>query len=144
MEILESIGELGFRSTQTLSLAEVLYEQGRFSDAAEMVGASEGLGASDDLVNQIMGPGIRAKLLAQEGQIEDAVAMAEEAVAMTEGIDFWETLWSASENLGEVYRLAGRREDAIGAFGQALDVCERKGAVAVVERIHRMIAAVSD
>ena len=109
-----------------------------------MVGVSEGLGASDDLVNQIMGPGIRAKLLAQEGQIEDAVAMAEEAVAITEGIDFWDTLWSASENLGEVYRLAGRREDAIGAFGQALDVCERKGAVAVVERIHRMIAAVSD
>ena len=142
MEILESIGELGFRSTQALSLAEVLYEQGRFTEAHEMIGVSEGLGASDDLVNQILGRGVRAKLLAQEGQIEEAVTMAEEAVAMTDGTDFWETLWSASDNLGEVYRLAGRRKDAIRALGQALDVCERKGAVTAVEQIRGKLVEV--
>jgi class 3 adenylate cyclase/tetratricopeptide (TPR) repeat protein len=140
MEMLESIGELGFRSTQAATLAEVLYEQGRFAEVAEMVDLSEGVGASDDLVNQVFGRGIRAKLLAREGQSEDAISMAEAAVAMTDGIDFWETLWGAFGNLGEVYRLSGRRKDAIRALGQALDVCERKGAVTAVEQIRRELA----
>jgi class 3 adenylate cyclase/tetratricopeptide (TPR) repeat protein len=144
MEILESIGESGFRSTQAVSLAEVLYEQGRFAEAAEMIGVSEDIGASDDLVNQVLGHGIRAKLLAREEKIEPAVAMAEEAVAMTHGTDFWDILNGAFANLGEVYRWAGRREDAIEAFGQALDVCERKGAVAAAERIRQKLATIGE
>src|SRR5688500_14289146 len=100
-----------------------------------MIGVSESLGASDDLVNQIVGGGIRAKLLAREGKMAEAIAMAEEAVAMTDGIDFWDTLAGAFADLGEVYRLAGRRDDAIRALGKALDVCERKGAIPVVEQI---------
>jgi class 3 adenylate cyclase/tetratricopeptide (TPR) repeat protein len=142
MERLESIGELGYRSTQAATLAHTLYEQGRFAEAGEMIGVSESLGASDDRVNQVMGRGIRAKLLAREGQTEVAVAMAEEAVAMTEGIDFWDTLTGAFENLGDVYRLAGRRDDAIGALRQALDVCERKGVVPAVEQIRAKLAEV--
>jgi tetratricopeptide (TPR) repeat protein len=142
MEMLEAIGELGFRSTQAVSLAYVLYDQGRFAEAAEMVDLSEGLGASDDVVNQINGRGIRAKLLGREGRIEDAVAMAEEAAAMTDGIDFWDPLTSAWENLGEVYRLAGQRDDAVRALRQALDVCERKGAVAAVELIRPKLTEV--
>jgi tetratricopeptide (TPR) repeat protein len=142
MEKLESIGELGYRSTQVVTLAHVLCEQGRFAEAGEMVGVSESLGASDDLVNQVMGRGVRAKLLARDGRIEAAVAMAEEAVAMTEGIDFWDTLTVAFENLGEVYQLAGRRDDAIRALGHALDVCERKGVVPAVEQLRRKLAEV--
>jgi Flp pilus assembly protein TadD len=119
----------------------VLYDQGRFAEAGEMIGVSEDLGASDDRVNQIVGRGIRAKLHAREGHTEVAVAMAQEAVEMTHGIDFWETLWGAFEYLGEVYRLAGRRDDAIRALGQALDVCERKGVVTAVEQIRAKIDA---
>ena len=143
MEMLESIGELGFRSTQGVSLAYVLYEQGRFAEAAEMVSVSEGLGASDDLVNQIMGQGLRARLLAGEEEFELAVAMAEEAVEMTDGIDFWDTLTVANENLGEVYLLAGRRDDAISALGYALDVCERKGVVPSVDQLRRRLAEIA-
>ena len=86
-------------------------------------------------MNQVGGRGIRAELLAQGGDIESAVAMAEEAVAMTDGIDFWDTLSGAFENLGEVYRLAGRRADAIAAFGRALDVLERKGSAPAAEQM---------
>jgi tetratricopeptide (TPR) repeat protein len=142
MEQLESIGDFGFRSTMAVSLAHSLYEQGRFEEAADMVGVSEDLGASDDLVNHIMGRGIRAMLLGRGGRIEAAVARAEDAVGMTDGIDFWDTLSVAFENLGEVYRLAGRRDDAISALRQSLDVCERKGAVAALEQIRGKLAHV--
>ncbi|MGH2680023.1 MAG: ATP-binding protein [Actinomycetota bacterium] len=135
IEMLESIGELGFRSTLAANLAHVLYERGRFAEAAEMIGVSEELGASDDLVNQVTARGIRAKLLAREGRTEDAIAVAEEAVSMSEGMDFWDTLAGVFENLGEVYRLAGRRDNAIAALGQALGICERKGAPPAVAQI---------
>jgi tetratricopeptide (TPR) repeat protein len=141
MEILVSIGELGYRSTLAANLAHVLYEQGRFAEAAEMIGVSENLGASDDLVNQVTARGIRAKLLAREGRTEEAIPMVEEAVSMTDGVDFWDTLSDAFGNLAEVYRLAGRRDDAIAALGRALDVCESKGAVPAVERIRARIDA---
>ncbi len=142
MEMLGSIGELGFRSTMAANLAHVLYEQDRLDEAAEMIGVSEDLGASDDLVNQIQLGGVRAKLLAREGRIDEALASAEEAVAMSDGTDFWDNLSIAPENLGEVYRLAGRRNDAIAAFGRALDVLERKGVLPAVEQIRAKIASV--
>ncbi|HUF58652.1 MAG TPA: adenylate/guanylate cyclase domain-containing protein [Actinomycetota bacterium] len=142
MEMLGSIRELGSRSTLAADLAHVLYEQGRFEDAAEMIGVSENLGASDDLVNQVTARGIRAKLLAREERTEEAIAVVDEAVSMTKGIDFWDTLSGTFENLAEVYRLAGRRDDAIAALGRALDVCERKGAVPAVERIRAKLDAV--
>ena len=142
IEMLGSIGEVGFRSTAALNLAGVLYEQGRFSEAAEMVVVSEGLGASDDLVNQVGGRGIRAKLLAQEGEIEPAVATAEEGVAMTDGIDFWDTLGGAFESLGDVLRLAGRTEEARRALGRSLDVYEQKGVVPLIERTRARLATI--
>ena len=143
MEILGSIGELGYRSTMAADLAHVFYEQGRFAEAAEMIGVSEELGASDDLVNQVMVRGIRAKLLARDGRIDEVIALVEEAVSITDGIDFWDTLSGAFEDLGEVYRLAGRRDDAILALRKALDVCERKGAVPAIEQIREKLTAVS-
>jgi hypothetical protein len=73
----------------------------------------------------------------------EAIAMAEEAVAMTDGIDFWDMLAGAFADLGEVLRLSGRRDDAIAALSRALDVCERKGAVAAVEQIRAKIDEVS-
>jgi predicted negative regulator of RcsB-dependent stress response len=93
-------------------------------------------------VSQVTGRGVRATLLAQEGQIDAAVAMAEEAAALTAGIDFWETLMFAFECLGDVYATAGRRDAAAGAFGRALDVCQRKGAVPAVKQISRKLASV--
>ena len=143
IEMLESIGELGFRSTAALNLASVLYDQSRFDEAAEMVGVSEGLGASDDLVNQVGGRGIRAKLLAQGGEIESAIAMAEEAVPMTDGVDFWDVLGTTYESLGEVYRLAGRTDESTRAFGLSLDVYERKGVAPAAEQIRIKLDAAS-
>ena len=69
--------------------------------------------------------------------------LAEEAVAMTDGIDFWNVLASAHESLGDVYQLTGRADDAIRAWRQALDVCERKGAVPAAGHMRSKLDAVS-
>ena len=81
--MLESIGEHGYRSTQAANLAHVLYEQGRFTEAAEMIGMSEELGASDDLVNVVLtDEGSERSFSRGRGGPRKLVAMAEEAVAI--------------------------------------------------------------
>jgi class 3 adenylate cyclase/tetratricopeptide (TPR) repeat protein len=144
MQMLESIGEHGFRSTEAVNLAYVLYEQGRFVEAAEMVEASEELGASDDVVNEVMGRGVRAKLLAWDGQLETAADMVEDVVGLTEGIDFWDTLTTAFECQAAVYGLAGRVDDAVRALGRAIDVCERKDVPPMIAQFRRKLAAIGD
>ena len=47
----------------------------------------------------------------------------------------------AFEDLGDVYALVGRRDDAISALEKALDVCERKGAIAIADTLRSKIAA---
>ena len=112
-EVLESIGEIGYLSTHLGYHARVLYELGRFDDAAEKTDLAERLAASDDVATQTIWRQVRAKLLAREGHEDTAVALAEEAVAMTDGTDFWDTLRMAFEDLGEVYRVGrtARRRD---------------------------------
>jgi tRNA U38,U39,U40 pseudouridine synthase TruA len=74
--------------------------------------------------------------------MDSAIAMGQGIVALIEGIDFWDTSMTGFECLGEVYRLAGRTDAAVGALRQAIDVCERKGAVAMVEQLRGKLAAV--
>jgi tetratricopeptide (TPR) repeat protein len=140
-DVLESIGEIGYLSTHLGYHARVLYELGRFDEAAEKTDLAERLGASDDVATQTIWRQLRAKLLAREGHAETAVALAEEAAAMTDGTDCWDTLSMAFEDLADVYALVGRSDDAIRALGTALDVCERKGAVVVADKLRAKVAA---
>jgi tetratricopeptide (TPR) repeat protein len=119
----------------------VLYALGRFDEAAEKTDLAEHLAASDDVASQTIWRQLRAKLLAREGNTDTAVALAEEAASMTEGTDCWDTLNMAFEDLGEVYALVGRRDDAIRALEKALDVCERKGAIVVADSLRAKVAS---
>jgi len=139
--VLESIGEIGYLSTHLGYHARVLYALGRFDEAAEKNDLAERLGASDDVASQTAWRQVRAKLLAREGHADTAVALAEESASMTEGTDCWDTQSNAFEDLGEVYALVGRRDDAIRALGKALDVCERKGAIVVADSLRAKVAA---
>ena len=144
IRVLESIGEVGYLSTHVGFLGQVLYAQGRFDEAAEKADTAERLGASDDVATQTVWRQLRAKVLAREGRLDEAIGLAEEALALTEGTDCWDTIESAFEDLAEVFRLAGRRDDAVQALGKALDVSERKGAVVVVEQVRSKLAALEN
>jgi tetratricopeptide (TPR) repeat protein len=139
--VLESIGEIGYLSTHLGYHARVLYALGRFDEAAEKTDLAEHLAASDDVASQTIWRQLRAKLLAREGNTDTAVALAEEAASMTEGTDCWDTLNMAFEDLGEVYALVGRRDDAIRALEKAIDVCERKGAIVVADSLRAKVAS---
>ena len=63
--VLGSLGEKGYLSTQFGTLAQVLFEQGRFDEAENLARLSEDVGASDDVATQALWRQVRAKLLAR-------------------------------------------------------------------------------
>jgi len=141
IELLDSIGEKGYLSTHAALLAQVLYLQGRFGECEEMTRLAEETGASDDIPTQVLWRHVRAKLIAREGRHEEAVALAEEAVALNEGTDSWDIRADALLDLGEVFELSGRPDDARRATREALDLYERKGVIPVIERVRLRLAA---
>ncbi len=134
-EALASMGERGYLSTQAAMLGEVLYERGRLDGAMEQTRLSEEAAASDDTISQAQWRGVRAKVLARRGEPAAAVALAEEAEAISAPTGFWDLRSEALTALAEVYRLVGRPDDASAALRGALELVEEKGVVPLIERI---------
>ena len=126
-ELLEQSGAVAVASTQACLLAQSLCRLGRDDEAAATLAAGEEFGASDDTVNQILVPQVRAKLLARRGEHESAERLAREAVAIAEQTDWLETDGDALTDLAEVLTLAGRHVDASTELKRALELYEQKG-----------------
>ena len=132
-------GDRSWLSTLTAELADVLYAQGRHDEAWALTRESEEKAASDDAVSQIVWRRVRAKVLARRGELDEAEALAGEAVALAEAIDCPEWRADAHMDLAEVLLLAGRPEDAIGHVQEALGLYERKGNVVFAGRARKRL-----
>ena len=142
-EALDAAGEKGTRSTILANLAEALYRQGRYDEAQEIAIASAELGADDDVSTQALVWAVRAKILARRDLAEEAEAMAREAVALAGDTEFVDLRAETLLALGEVLRLADRRDDAVAAIRGALDLWETKGNVVFAGRARRLLSEAS-
>jgi len=77
---------------------------------------------------------VRAKLLARQGELERAEALAREAVALAAETDFLVLRADALMDLAEVLRAAGRDDEAVPCVEQALELDEQKGNIVGAER----------
>jgi tetratricopeptide (TPR) repeat protein len=82
--------------------------------------------------------GVRAKVLARRGQFDEAIRLAGEAVDVAEPTDHLLIKGAALWDLGEVLRLAGRRDEALEAVRRALAVHEEKGDLASLDRTREL------
>jgi tetratricopeptide (TPR) repeat protein len=127
-------------------LADALYEQGRYDEAAEWSDISERKAPIEGV-----GPGglrnrwreVRAKVLARRGQFELAEQLAREAVAMMEQTDSTGSQADARLALAEVLGLADRNDEAAEAAARAAELYERKGIVAKARRAHEVRASLA-
>jgi len=98
----------------TNRLADALYRQGRYEEAAQWI--------------EIGGaPGIRALLAARRGDFEQAETLARKSVAMTERGQNLNARGTALLRLAEVLSMAGRSGEAVPALNEAIKLYERKG-----------------
>lgn len=125
-------------------LAETLYAQGRYPEAKHLSEASERDAGEDDAQAQILWRAMRAKVLAREGRLKEAEALARAAVARAEQTEFVLVHANACRDLGEVLRLSGRPGDARLAFKEALDLYRQKGDRVSAKRMRAALAELDE
>ena len=106
-ETLDRMGERGLLSTVAGFLAQALYAQGDYDEAARFSRASEDAAATDDVFSQMLWRISRAKILVRQGEFERAEALAREAVRLGEATDLLNTRADMLCDLAEVLAPGG-------------------------------------
>jgi class 3 adenylate cyclase/tetratricopeptide (TPR) repeat protein len=131
---LERIGEVGWLSTVAGLLAEAVYAQERYDEAAELARISADAAGTDDVYSQVLWRSVRAKVLAHRGEHTVALPLAEEAVTLASTTDFLQLRWQALMSRADVRHTlddaSGSRADLV----EAIDLARRKGNVVAEAR----------
>jgi class 3 adenylate cyclase/tetratricopeptide (TPR) repeat protein len=134
-ELYESMGETAFNSTICSLLGHALCDQGRFEEAEGFAARSRELASEDDFASQGDWRLVRARVLSERGSFDDALGLADEAVAIMDATDYLDWQGGGHEVRGGVLEAAGSGDDARAAYETALDRFERKGNVVAAARV---------
>jgi ATP/maltotriose-dependent transcriptional regulator MalT len=126
-DAVEQMGESYLRSTLACYLAKALWVLGRRDEADHFASVAEEFADADDVDSQVIWRTIRARVLADAGQADSAVELAQGAVARAAGTDDIDLQGDALRALAEVHAAIGNEEAREPALRQALDLYERKG-----------------
>lgn len=126
---LSQMGEKDNFSTEAALLARAIAAQGekRYDEAAKLIAISEEAAAGDDIVTQILGQGLSARMLASRGRYGEAADLAFSTVALAAQTDLLSQHADALLDLADVLTTSGRIADASRAAAEALDLYQRKG-----------------
>jgi class 3 adenylate cyclase/tetratricopeptide (TPR) repeat protein len=122
---LEAYGEHGWLSTIAGLAAEALYRLGRDDEAYAQTELADRVGSPDDVLTQMLILQVRAKLAARRGDLDEAVSLAQRAVALAEPIDALDARGDALLDLAFVLLAAGR--PALAALEEAERTYAAKG-----------------
>jgi ATP/maltotriose-dependent transcriptional regulator MalT len=128
-ETLRSIGEVTFLSTVAGILAQAIYAQGRYEEAESFTQISEESAGAEDVYTHVLWRSVRAKCLAQRGELIGALRLARESVTLVQSTDSLHLRWHTSMSHAEVLRIAHRIDEAEVAVREAIRAAERKGNV---------------
>jgi class 3 adenylate cyclase/tetratricopeptide (TPR) repeat protein len=125
-ETLEALGERYFRSTVAALLAEVLWAQGKETEAVRFAATAEEIADADDVLSQVPLRMVHAKAAARSGEGPAAELMARAAVAIADETSDIELRADALAHLAQVMEILGRPEDAREPLEAALALYEEK------------------
>jgi tetratricopeptide (TPR) repeat protein len=137
------IGDQVSMSSLALWLADVLIALGRHTEAQEMCEQGRRASATDDLLAQVQWRGVRARLMAIDGAVEDAVALAREGVQLIDATDVLTDRARAYVRLAETLHTAGDPTEAHRAAKRALELFREKGALAWEDRVNVLMDQLS-
>jgi tetratricopeptide (TPR) repeat protein len=126
-DMLNVMDEKGFLSTVAAQLADVLCALGRQQEAKELTEMSAELAAVDDVTSQAMWRMARAKVLVEEGSLQEAEGLASEAQLLIKRTDFLNLHAQVLLRLATVLRARGRHEESLEINLEAATLFERKG-----------------
>ncbi|MGH3024592.1 MAG: tetratricopeptide repeat protein [Gaiellaceae bacterium] len=98
---------------------------------------------SDDVDAQLLLRQVRSRLLARQGQYDDAERLARDALSLLEATDDLEARARTLITLAEVLRSSGRRTEAVSAAEEAVRVCEEKGNLVLGRQAQQLLDALA-
>ena len=140
-DALERMGERAFLSTTAAFLARAVFAQDRIDEADELALLSAGLTVPGDLLTQLLWRGVRARILATRGRLDEAETFAREAVSLAGQTDFIVQHGDALVDLALILRDAGRDAEATVAAVEGLHLHEQKGNLVTAGRIRADLGA---
>jgi class 3 adenylate cyclase/tetratricopeptide (TPR) repeat protein len=139
-DALTLMGERFLLSTVGGMLARVEYLRDQFTEAESLARVVRELSAPDDIDAQALWRSVLAMVLARAAAIDEAIALAQEAVTLRRQADAPVLLAEALEDFGEVLRFAGRDEEARSQRQQALALYEQKGDEVSAGRLRTLLS----
>jgi tetratricopeptide (TPR) repeat protein len=141
---LDRMGERGVRSTVAAFLARALYEQGRVREAERYAAISENASGEDDIVSQVGWRQVQALILAERGESEAALKLANEAVRLAAETEYLTMHGDSLLALAEVESRAGDGHGSMRSAGEALRLYEAKGDVVSAARARALLGGSLD
>jgi tetratricopeptide (TPR) repeat protein len=138
-EALQDVGEKTNYSSIAAILADALCGLGRYVEADEFTRRSEAAARANDVLANVHWRSARAKVLAGQGKLESALALAGEAVDFAYESDFLNAHGDALLSLAEVLELSGKADEAGRAVGAASALYERKGNVVALAKASALL-----
>jgi len=136
-DVLRAMGERAMLSTSYGDLAVALHYLGRLDEAEELARESEALSASDDVASQIGWRVARARVEHSRGNVEDALRLADEAIAVADGSEYGSIGAWAREHVADVVAAVRGRQAGAQLLREAIGYMERRGAVGVANRLRQ-------
>ena len=143
-ETLDEMKDEALLSTTDAFRARAILAQGRDKEAEHYTRLSEERAAASDLLTQIIWRSVRARVLANRGNIDQAEPLARQAVSLAEHTDFLNQRADALVDLAHVLRQAGRHEEARSTGAEALDLYEQKENSVAAASARSLLAHLSD
>jgi predicted ATPase/class 3 adenylate cyclase len=136
-DLLERMGERYLRSTVTALQARAVFAQGRLDEAYELTELAEDLAGKDDVETQAAWRSVRAVVLANRAQFEEAKPLAQEALQLLLDIDSAVMKVEALADLAEVFGRTGH-EGAAWALAEARKLAALKGNTAAIAALGQL------
>jgi class 3 adenylate cyclase/tetratricopeptide (TPR) repeat protein len=130
-------GEQGFQVTVAALLAHALIDQGRIEEAERFTTLSRDAAAEDDVASQVLWRSARARILVATGGLDEAEAVARQALALVERTDDVNMHADTLAVLADVLIAQGRPEEATAALDRAVELYAAKGNTAAADASRR-------
>ena len=123
----QALGDRGYLSTGASTLALLLLDAERIEDARAALAIAEEATAADDIVTLVEVRAAQARILAREGNLTEAEALARQAVAEADSTEYIRLFTTSRLALADVLHLAGKDEEAVLVLEEAAAAEERRG-----------------
>jgi tetratricopeptide (TPR) repeat protein len=141
LELSQRMGDHGRMSNLASGLADVLLDEGRVDEAAEVLEVARSSAIKDDASAQGTWRMAAARLSMHRGETVEAVRLARESITMMESLQELLTLPDLLIRQAEVFRSANLDREARAALERAVDLSRLKGASAELQRAESILAA---